>query len=107
MHDVQCHVVIECLLASNAALDSRYRCQHRAARYAIGWSNMHEAMTEHETDETQDTQANPRIGTARELLQVLREEGIIGMWKDRDDIGDSVEFAQKRREQATSRSHDE
>lgn len=68
---------------------------------------MRDTATENETDEAGATLENERIGTAGELLKVLQEEGIIGMWKDRDDIGDSVEFARKLREQATSRNHDE
>ena len=29
--------------------------------------------------------------------------GLLGFWKDRDDIGDSVEFARKLREQSNRR----
>lgn len=68
---------------------------------------MHSTSTENHTDKADDTRGNPRIGTAGELLKVLKEEGIIGMWKDRDDIGDSAEFARELRERATKRSHDE
>lgn len=68
---------------------------------------MHNTATENETEQTTATGEHPRIGTAGDLLKVLQEEGIIGMWKDRDDIGDSAEFARKLREQATKRSHDE
>ena len=68
---------------------------------------MHDTTTENETEATTDKKTNPRIGTAGELLKVLQEEGIIGMWKDRDDIGDSAEFARELRERATKRSHDE
>jgi hypothetical protein len=32
--------------------------------------------------------------------------GLVGIWKDRTDIGDSVEFARKLREQAQRRSHE-
>ena len=35
--------------------------------------------------------------------RVLLESGLIGMWKDRDDIGDSPEFARQLREQAQRR----
>ncbi len=59
---------------------------------------MRDTATRNETDETEATQENSRIGTAGELLLVLQEEGIIGMWKDRDDIGDSGEFARKLRD---------
>jgi hypothetical protein len=40
-----------------------------------------------------------RFITARELLN----SEIIGMWKDREDIGDSSEFARKLREKAQRR----
>ena len=40
----------------------------------------------------------PRL-TARDLLH----SGLIGLWKDRQDIGDSVDYAQKLRDQAQHR----
>lgn len=33
--------------------------------------------------------------TGRELYKILMENGLIGMWKDRADIGDTLEFVQK------------
>jgi hypothetical protein len=48
----------------------------------------------------------PAAMTAAEMLKIMEEEGFIGMWKDRDDIGDSVEFARKLREQAQRRGDD-
>ncbi len=36
-------------------------------------------------------------------VRALMESGLIGMWKDRDDIGDSAQFARKLREQAQRR----
>jgi hypothetical protein len=68
---------------------------------------MRDIATDPDLDDTQRLNTHPRIGTAGELLKVLQEEGIIGMWKDRDDIGDSVEFARKLRERATRRRSDE
>lgn len=41
--------------------------------------------------------------TAREFLAIAEEAGIIGMWADRDDIGDSSEFARKLRKRAETR----
>jgi hypothetical protein len=38
-----------------------------------------------------------RPATAQALLQSLRDAGVVGMWKDRDDIGDSSEFAEELR----------
>jgi len=45
--------------------------------------------------------AKPKTG--KELLAALRASGLVGMWKDRKDIGDSSEFARKLRERAQKR----
>jgi hypothetical protein len=45
-----------------------------------------------------DSSAAPddqRPKTGRELYKILTENGLIGMWKDRTDIGDTLEFVQK------------
>jgi hypothetical protein len=41
--------------------------------------------------------------TGREMLQALKANGFVGAWKDRDDIGDSVEFARELRRRVWSR----
>lgn len=41
----------------------------------------------------------PARMTAKELLN----SGLVGLWKDRADIGDSVEFARQLREKAQRR----
>ncbi|HUT56170.1 MAG TPA: helix-turn-helix domain-containing protein [bacterium] len=38
--------------------------------------------------------------------KTLLESGLVGLWKDRDDIGDSIEFARKLRKRASTRHHD-
>jgi transposase len=43
--------------------------------------------------------------TAKELLKELKRNGLVGMWKDRDDIGDTLEFAHKLRKRASTRHH--
>jgi hypothetical protein len=60
--------------------------------------------------EEPETELAARVGhgrpvsmTGAEMLKIMEEEGFIGMWKDRDDIGDSVEFARKRRERTWRR----
>ncbi len=65
-------------------------------------------MIEHtETRETeflipsQDRTVNPPTGTA--LLTALDELGLVGMWKDRTDIGDSSAFARELRERSAAR----
>jgi hypothetical protein len=45
--------------------------------------------------------------TGRELLQALRASGLVGMWQDRQDIGDSSEFARRLRERAQKRNREE
>lgn len=42
----------------------------------------------------------PRTG--REMLQVLKANGFVGAWADREDIGDSVEFARQLRRRVWS-----
>jgi len=48
-----------------------------------------------------------REGASRKRIPLtgkrLLESGLVGMWEDRADIGDSVEFARKIRERAQSR----
>jgi hypothetical protein len=40
---------------------------------------------------------------SRLTVRQLRQSGLIGLWKDRDDIGDSVAYARQLREQAQQR----
>ena len=40
--------------------------------------------------------------TGKDLL----ESGLIGLWKDRPDIGDSLQYARKLRQQAETRRRD-
>jgi hypothetical protein len=42
--------------------------------------------------------------TGKTLLEALVQSGFIGAWKDRTDIGDSVEFARQLRERAAARA---
>jgi hypothetical protein len=44
--------------------------------------------------------------TGRELLAALEAGGVIGVWADRRDIGDSVEIARQLRERAWTRPND-
>ncbi len=43
-------------------------------------------------------QKRPRLTVGQ-----FKQSGLIGMWKDRDDIQDSVSYARKLREQAQTR----
>ena len=40
---------------------------------------------------------------SRLTVRQLRRSGLIGLWKDRDDLGDSVTYARQLREQAQRR----
>lgn len=54
----------------------------------------------------EDTVPPPQPKNGAELLALLEKEGIVGMWADRTDIGDSVEYARKLRKQAETRGRD-
>ena len=45
----------------------------------------------------------PAPKTGKELVQALRSSGLVGKWRDREDIGDSRQFARKLRERAQKR----
>jgi hypothetical protein len=48
--------------------------------------------------------ANAPAGERTLTARRLRRSGLVGLWKDRTDIGDSAEFARQMREQAQRRS---
>lgn len=48
----------------------------------------------------------PKPRTGAELVVLLEKEGILGMWADRTDIGDSVEYARNLRREAETRGRD-
>jgi hypothetical protein len=54
--------------------------------------------------EAQEPDAGRPPSTGAELVAALRANGFIGAWKDRTDIGDSVEFARRLRERAQTRA---
>jgi len=48
----------------------------------------------------------PKPRSGAELVALLKKEGILGMWANRTDIGDSVEYARALRREAETRGHD-
>ena len=48
--------------------------------------------------------AEPLTGQA--LVAALQESGFVGLWRDRDDIGDSREFARRLRREAPLRAEE-
>jgi hypothetical protein len=88
------------LYATQAEKQRAYRQRVRAKAAA------YDALTR---ETAEHSEPDPRAGkpqTGRELLAALQANGFIGMWADRDDIGDSVEYARKLRERAWTRQHD-
>jgi hypothetical protein len=55
-------------------------------------------------DDAQHDRADDQPLTGAELVQLLQASGVVGLWKDRDDIGDSVEYARKLREHTQIRT---
>src|SRR5258708_5020941 len=49
-------------------------------------------------------EGKPRTG--KELLDALTASGFVGAWKDRTDMGDTIEFARKLRQEAERRDWD-
>jgi hypothetical protein len=67
-----------------------------------GWVDlMADVLTQEETESPVPVQRD-----RRNPVRELRERGVIGAWKDRDDIEDSSVFARKLREQAQTRRRD-
>ena len=52
-------------------------------------------------DFTMSEDQKPKTG--RELYKVLMENGLIGMWKDRTDMGDTLEYVQKMKDESRER----
>ena len=48
-------------------------------------------------------QPQKAVRRSRLTVRQLRQSGLIGLWKDREDIGDSAAYARRLREQAQQR----
>ncbi len=48
----------------------------------------------------------PELKTGADVVAFWRANGLIGDWADREDIGDSLEYARSLRRQAETRSYD-
>ena len=85
----------------NAAEKSRayrQRVKQRLAALEALAANQTTAPAAHPDD------GKPRTG--KELLDALIAAGVVGMWEDRTDLGDSVEYARQLRRQAERREWD-
>ena len=63
-----------------------------------------EGLEQPSVPETATPTVKPKSG--RELLEALRASGLVGMWRDREDIGAGSGFARKLRDRAQKREHD-
>lgn len=61
------------------------------------------AVEEYLVSLIEDALPAPKSRTGVELVALLKKEGILGMWADRTDIGDSVEYARTLRREAETR----
>ena len=62
-----------------------------------------EMADDNDDDFSFSSPAEDKPKTGQELYRALVENGFIGGWKDRTDIGDSLEFARLLRKRASER----
>src|SRR6266566_1861337 len=82
-----------------------------ALRLLAGQDSLNQPSQEFQSEQPErvrdrETSAEAQIEKpvlAKDLLDALRRSGFIGMWKDRRDIGDSIDFAGRLREDAERR----
>ena len=67
---------------------------------------MHDEDTDQDVTGDVPEMNHPTFMTGAEFRALLVKTGAIGMWADRDDIGDTLAYARKLREQAQRRSRD-
>ena len=56
--------------------------------------------------DTLEKAAAEKPATARELAAAIRKSGLVGMWKDRTEIGESRKFARNLRKLASARKRE-
>jgi len=68
----------------------------------------HEKSVDNEEIADEDTWEFPSSSPDKKILtaKAILESGLVGIWKDRTDIGDSVAYARKLRRQANKRNQD-
>ena len=58
------------------------------------------------TEDTLEKVAAVKPATVRELAAAIRKSGLVGMWKDRTEIGESRKFARNLRKLASARKRE-
>jgi hypothetical protein len=53
--------------------------------------------------DAEEAKGEPMPRTGAEAIEYWKRHGVLGAWADREDIGDSVEYARKLRRQAETR----
>lgn len=90
--------------------EARYRIPRRAAQSFLHKNHRRarpatiKVARARKNPPTRKPAAKKRTGAM--LLEDLRKSGFIGLWKDRTDLGDSLEFARELRRRAEQRNHD-
>ena len=51
-------------------------------------------------------QAMPKARNGAEAVAMMQEDGIIGMWADREDMQDSTAWVQSQRDEASDRARE-
>jgi hypothetical protein len=98
----------EKMVALNVTLRPRQAAwlkERAAARHVPLSAILREALDQVvDAPEPETVPPPPRPRTGAELVEQLTQNGLIGSWADRTDIGDSVEFARRLRERAQTRA---
>ncbi len=64
------------------------------------------AVEEYLVSLIEDALPAPKPRTGAELVALLKKEGIIGMWADREDMKDSVEYVNRLRQGITEQARE-
>jgi hypothetical protein len=93
------------MVAHNFTIHPRHMAllKERAAAQHVPLSVVLRDVLDRWADE-QTVGAEPQPSAGAELVAELKQSGLIGMWADRTDIGDSVDFARRLRERAQTRA---
>jgi hypothetical protein len=76
--------------------------QRRAQERGVPLSSILREVLDEWIEKAEQSTQPPTTG--KQLVELLQANGLIGMWADRTDIGDSVAFARRLRERAQTRA---
>ncbi len=87
----------------NVPTEIEVRLEQEAARREQPVEDYALSLIEHNLPEAPSM---PELKTGADVVAYWKANGLIGDWAEREDIGDSVEYARELRRQAETRSHD-